>query len=237
MSIFSIADLHLPLGVNKPMDVFGKSWDNYVYKIEKNWKTLICNDDWVIIPGDFSWATYLEESSADFDFLNSLPGKKIMMKGNHDYWWTSLKKLNEFIENHNYKNINFLHNNAFLCDNTAVCGTRGWTYADERSGEEDFRIYSREVIRLELSIQQALKYNAEEIIAFTHYPPLYHGNTNNPMTDILKKYNIKKCIYGHLHAESQRYAVTGVVDDIDYKLVSCDYLDFFPKIIVKKSEF
>ncbi len=231
MSVFSISDLHLPLGVDKPMDVFGRSWENYVYKIEKNWIALVCDDDWIVMPGDFSWATYLEQSRADFEFLNSLPGKKILLKGNHDYWWTSLKKLDEFMEQNNYRNIYFLHNNAYLCDNTAVCGTRGWVYADENSEEKDFKIYSREVMRLEMSVMQAMKLNAKEIIAFTHYPPLYPGNAQTPMTAVLKKYNIKKCIYGHIHAARQKNAVTGIADDIDYKLVSCDYLEFYPELI------
>jgi len=213
------------------MDIFGKNWENYVYKLEKNWNKLIDRDDWVIMPGDFSWATYLEEAKADFEFLNKLPGKKILLKGNHDYWWTSHKKLDEFAKKNGFENILFLHNNAFMCDNTAICGNRGWVYAEEDS-DEDYKIYSRELIRLELSLKEAERFGAEETIAFTHYPPLFPNKIRTPVTEILKGYGIKRCYYGHLHAASHKNAVTGEVDGIDYHLISCDFLEFTPKFII-----
>lgn len=228
MALYTIADLHLPLGVEKPMDVFGKSWENYVKRLCDNWQSLVKDDDTVIIPGDFSWATYLEESYKDFDFLNSLNGKKILLKGNHDYWWTTKNKLDKFIKENNFENIEFLHNNSYVCEEIGICGTRGWLHpAWESFSITDKKIFQREVIRLELSLQSMTK--CEQIYVFTHFPPISLQRENNEFRIMLKKYNVKKCFYGHLHSMSHKNAFCGVAEDgIEYSLVSADYLNFIP---------
>ncbi|MCX7715366.1 MAG: metallophosphoesterase [Clostridia bacterium] len=229
MSLYAISDLHLPLGVNKPMDIFGDSWRDYVERLEANWKMLIKENDYVVLPGDFSWAMYLEESMRDFEFINRLNGIKILLKGNHDYWWTTMNKLNTFIKEKSFKNIHFLHNNSYLYKDIAICGTRGWLYPDTgAASDEDEKIYAREAGRLEVSIQSALQSNPAEIIVFMHYPPISKSYMETPLTRIMQKYNVKRCIYGHLHAAAQKHAVEGMQGGIEYSLVSCDYRQFTP---------
>ena len=230
MALFAIADLHLALSVDKPMDVFGLEWENYMDKIKNNWCQNIKEDDYVILAGDTSWATYIEEAYNDFKYLSELPGTKIIIKGNHDYWWTTLKKLNKYIEENNFKKIIFLHNDCILYDGVAICGTRGWISPGiDGFNEEDERIYLRELNRLETSIKQGIRHNAREIIVALHYPPI---NGNNEVTsgfvDILKKYGIKTCIYGHLHGENRGRGIEGMYEGIDYRLVSSDNFDFYP---------
>ena len=169
MNLFTIADLHLPLGADKPMDIFG-GWDNYVERLQKNWGKLVNEDDTVIIAGDISWGISLEQSKPDFEFINNLPGKKIILKGNHDFWWSTASKINEFFEKNNFDTINILHNNCYSDGNIAICGTRGWIY--DGSGEKDKKIITRECGRLERSIQLAINDGAIPIV-FLHYPPIY----------------------------------------------------------------
>lgn len=224
MAIFAISDLHLPIGVKKPMDVFGKRWENYVYKIEENWKNTITDEDFVIIPGDISWATYLEEAKADFDFINKLPGTKIISKGNHDYWWETLTKLNKYKEENGFDTIHFLHNNSYLIGDVAVCASRGWiTPSDKDFKGDDDKIYKRELIRMELSIEDAKNRGAKDIIVAMHYPP-YEG-----FLEIADKHSAKWVLYGHLHSEN-----AGSYNEISpsTQLVSCDYLSFLPKKII-----
>ncbi len=229
MALFTISDLHLPLGIDKPMDIFGGGWENYVEKIREEWLKNVGPEDTVVLPGDFSWATYLEESRKDFEFLNVLPGKKILLKGNHDYWWTTMKKLREFIEKEGFFDVEFLHNNSFIYNDVAICGTRGWSYIGVGDAkDEDIKIYERELGRLELSIAEAKKHSPQEIICFMHYPPILPGIFENGFTEIFKKYGIKRCIYGHIHGPGRKYAVTGDVGGVHYMLVSCDCLGFSP---------
>ncbi len=230
MALYSIADLHLPLGIDKPMDVFGAKWENYVQRLSDNWQSKIKEEDTVVLPGDFSWATYLEQSQKDFEFLNKLNGRKILLKGNHDYWWTTMNKLNEFIASNGFKNIYFLHNNSYMYENIAICGTRGWIHpAWDGFGAEDRKIFDREVLRLELSLKSAG--NAEEMYVFTHYPPRSNKLEPNAFTDMMSSYPVTKCIYGHLHSAAHKNAVEGMVDGIEYRLVSSDYLRFDPILI------
>lgn len=227
MALYAIADLHLPLGIDKPMDIFGSAWENYVERLEDNWCAQIGKNDTVVLPGDFSWATYLEQSKKDFEYISKLPGRKILLKGNHDYWWTTMNKLREFTASNAYENIEFLQNNSFMYGDVALCGTRGWINPLwEGFGEDDKKIYDREVCRLELSLQSAGE--CSEIYVFTHYPPVSTSLADNAFTDMMKKYNVKRCIYGHLHAASQRNAVEGMADGIEYILVSGDYIGFNP---------
>lgn len=227
--IFTIADLHLPLGIDKPMDVFGSRWENYVKRLAKNWQDVVKPDDTVILPGDFSWATYIEEAKADFDYLESLNGRKIILKGNHDYWWTTMSKMNEFVESNGYKTISFMHNNSFEAEGVSICGTRGWLYPGF-SGytERDEKYFMREVLRLESSLKSA---KTDEIYVFTHYPPMSGQCEGNAFIDMMKKYNVKKCFYGHLHGMSHANRIREEFDGIKYYLVASDYLGFMPKCI------
>ncbi len=229
MSIYAIADLHLSFQENKPMSIFGENWKNHEEKIKKDWKEKVQETDVVLLPGDFSWAMDLENTYQDFEYLNNLPGKKIMLKGNHDYWWTTVTKMKKFLEEKNFKNIKILYNNSYECENKIIVGTRGWTISDE---EEDKKIINREIIRFEMSIKDGIqKYGTEkEIIAVMHYPPItIHQIQKNETTEFIKimqKYNIQKCIYGHLHGASINEAVQGKAYGIELKLVSADALNF-----------
>lgn len=225
MSIYVIGDLHLSFNTNKPMDVFGNNWSNYEEKIKNNWIENVKEDDLVVLTGDFSWSMYLEETKKDFEFINDLPGKKLLLKGNHDYWWSTVTSMRKFLKENNFENIDFLYNNSYEFDNHILVGTRGWSLSDV---SEDIRLNKREADRLKLSILDAInKYGEEkEIIAFMHYPPITKNYMNTEYLRILKQYNIKKCYYGHLHANSIYEAVEGIVDGIDFKLISADALDF-----------
>lgn len=228
MSIFAIADLHLSFKVVKPMNIFGLNWESHEEKIKSNWIEKVNREDTVIIPGDFSWATYLNEAKEDFEFLNSLPGKKILSKGNHDYWWTTVSKMKNFLKENNFEQIDFLYNNSFLAEDKIIVGTKGWV--TNIKSKENLKILKRENLRLEFSIIDGIKKfgNDKEIIAFLHYPPFFkeQADTEVDLINTLKKYNIKKCYYGHLHGDSHKEAIEGIVDGIYYKLISSDYLDF-----------
>ncbi len=226
MALFAIADLHLPLGIDKPMDIFGKKWENYVERLFENWQSIVKPEDTVVLPGDFSWATYLEESKADFDFLNNLNGRKILLKGNHDYWWTTMNKLKEFVNKNGYENIEFLQNNSFEYNGISICGSRGWSTPMGKMSEEDQKIYDREIGRLELSVKSAKK--PDNIIVFTHFPPILKDYRENAMADFLKNHNIKKCVFGHIHSSGIKNAFEGEFDGTEYMLVSCDYREFMP---------
>lgn len=229
MTIYTIGDLHLSFKENKPMDIFGDNWINHENKIEQDWKKKVNSNDLVILPGDFSWAMYLKDTDEDFRYLNNLPGKKILLKGNHDYWWTTVTKMREFLKINNFKDIDFLYNNAFEFENNIIVGTRGWAQTDD---EDDVRLLKREALRLELSIQEGIKKYGENknLIAFMHYPPINKSNILqnelNEVLRILKKYNIKSCYYGHLHSGSILDAIEGEHFEINFKLVSADSLDF-----------
>ena len=234
MSIYAIADLHLSFSKNKPMDIFGENWKNHTEKLKENWMKKIEKEDYIILPGDFSWAMYLEETKKDFEYLNSLPGTKILLKGNHDFWWETVTKINKFLEENNITNVKILYNNSYLVENRIIVGTRGWNILDS---EEDSKMIKREAIRLELSIQDGIKkYGTnKEIIAFLHYPPIIKDYITNPekseIVKILNKYGIKKCYYGHLHGKAHDEAIEGTIEKITYKLISADYLNFEPQKI------
>ena len=195
MSIYVIADLHLSFEKEKPMSIFGDNWENHANKIKNNWKNKVTNNDYVILPGDFSWAMHLKETYKDFQYLNELPGKKILLKGNHDYWWTTLKNMREFVKENNFENIDFLYNNSYLVEDKIIVGTRGWNILDTDNSK---KMIKRECNRLELSLKDGIeKYgNQREIIAFMHYPPvtqsLLSNNGESEFIDLMKKYNIKR---------------------------------------------
>ncbi len=230
MALFTISDLHLPLGVDKPMDIFGESWENYVEKLEHNWKESVKDDDTVVLPGDFSWAMHLREAVNDFKFIESLPGRKILLRGNHDYWWDTLSKLERFKKENGFESVHFLQNNYFSYGDVAICGTRFWTCPGENGlSAEDEKIYRRELIRAELTLENAKKDGFSEIIFFTHYPPVNQdGKVDDEFLKLMKKYEVKRVVYGHIHGAGKKYAFTGEYDSIKFDLVSCDFLFFLP---------
>ena len=234
MALFTISDLHLSLNTNKEMDVFGGIWKGYIDKLERNWNETVKEDDLVVIPGDISWETYLEDTERDFKFLDNLNGNKILLKGNHDYWFLTVNKLYSFFEENNITTIKMLHNNFYTYEKTAICGTKGVDIIKKPITDEKIKLENREAIRLENSIIQAKNAGYEDIIVFMHYPPvLKDGKYNdNLFYSVLKEYNIKKCYYGHLHTRSHHMAVCEEIEGIEFKLVSSDYLDFKPMKIL-----
>ena len=225
MSLFAIADTHLSFGTDKPMDSF-PGWNDYVDRIEKNWNKIVTDDDTVVVAGDISWAMNFDELKADFDFIERLNGKKIILKGNHDYWWNTSKKMNDFIELQRYKTISILFNNSYDVDGVSVCGSRGWLF--DVDDEHDEKVLNREVGRLRLSLESAVN---DEIIVFLHYPPVTTDTKCDEILNLLKEYGIKKCYYGHLHGIAAKKAIDDVVDGIEFRLISCDRLGFIPKLI------
>ena len=229
MSIYVIADLHLSFGVYKPMDIFGEAWDNHPEKIRQDWISKVKPEDTVILPGDFSWATYIEEAKKDFEFLNELPGKKILLKGNHDYWWTTLTKMREFIADNGFENIDFLFNNSYLVEDKIIVGSRGWALQD---GEENKKMINRENERLKLSFKDGIeKYGEDkEFLVFMHYPPIASkellGSNYLDFYKTMREHNVKDCYYGHLHGNSHKDAIEGEVGGINFHLISSDYLGF-----------
>lgn len=233
MSIYTIADLHLALGIDKPMDIFGGRWSNYMDKLKSQWVNLIRDEDTVIIPGDISWATYLENAYEDFKYIDDLPGNKIISKGNHDYWWTTSSKLNKYLKEKEIKSISFMHNNSFSVEGYSICGTRGWKCpGDEDFKKDDEKIYNREIDRLELSIKSARSLGNDSILVFMHYPPVTLKSQYTGFIDLMKKYDIAKCFYGHLHGDGIKGAIEGEYEGITLKLVSADYLNFEPVKVI-----
>lgn len=229
MSIYAIADLHLSFSENKPMDIFGDNWIGHEEKIKNDWIEKVTDNDIVILPGDFSWSMHLEETKKDFEFINSLPGKKLLLKGNHDYWWSTITKMRKFLEENEFKNIDFVYNNSYEVENYIIAGTRGWSTTEE---EKDEKIIKRELARLENSIQDGIQKfgNEKEIIVCMHYPPITNvkiiRHEEAEFVEVMKKYNVKKCLYGHLHSTSIKDAIEGKLEGIEFKLVSADGLDF-----------
>ncbi len=202
MALYVLSDLHLSFGADKPMDVFGERWENHTEKIYRNWQSTVKENDTVVIPGDISWGMDFGSTFEDLKFVDSLNGRKIIGKGNHDYWWQTMKKLNAFIKSEKLDTISFLFNNAYAVENYIVCGTRGWMLDDNYSADDE-KIVLREAGRLELSLADAERlkkdYPENEIVVFLHYPPSYKGNVCSPIADVLEKHGIKRCFYGHLH--------------------------------------
>ena len=225
MSIYAISDLHLSFSEDKPMYIFGENWKGHEEKIRKDWIKKIKNEDLVLLPGDFSWSMYLEETVKDFEYLSSLPGKKIILKGNHDYWWTTLARMRKFLKENKFSNIDFIHNNSYEYEGYIICGTRGWALTDTDNGK---KMIKRENARLELSIKEGIEKFGEdkEIIVCMHYPPISKENINTEFMQTMKKYNVKKCIYGHLHGKAHKDAIEGIINNIEFKMVSCDYTNF-----------
>ena len=233
MSVFSIADLHLSGSVPKSMEVFGRRWTGYTDKIEKRWRAVVTDGDTVVIPGDISWAMTLPEAEADFRFLASLPGKKLLGKGNHDFWWTTAKKMHTFLDTIGVTGIDFLYNNAFRVEDRIVCGTRGWFVEEGKQSSVNpvdyAKLVNREAIRLELCITEAekLRTGKEEILVYLHFPPVFGSFVCREIVEVLRAHGIRRCFYGHIHGN---YTLDPVqeYEGIQFRIISADYLDFIP---------
>ena len=229
MSVYAIGDTHLSFSVDKPMDIF-KGWDDYAQRLENNWQRLITNEDTVIINGDISWAMGLEQAEKDLQFLNNLNGTKIISKGNHDYWWNTITKMENFCKEKGFDTINFLHNNAYKVGEIAIAGTRGWFFDAEKDNVD--KVMARECARLQRSIDEARKLGGE-VVVFLHYPPVSTVKVCEPIMNVLKENDIKRCYYGHLHGGAINGAVNEIYEGIKFQLVSADYLQFCPLFINK----
>lgn len=229
MSLFAIADLHLatdPTIEDKAMDMFGGVWVDHQKRLTEIWNRMVSEEDTVLIPGDLSWALKLEEVQADFDYLKTLPGKKIIMKGNHDLWWSSKKKMQNL-----FPEVFFLQNNCYEADSYVIAGSRGWMLpGDSNFKEEDKPIYARELLRLRASLEEAKKVlSGRKLIAATHFPPVMENGEPTEITDMFSEYGVEIALYGHLHGDviSQR-KFEGKIDSTEYKLVSLDSLGACP---------
>ncbi len=228
MAIYVIADLHLSLDGSKPMDVF-PGWNGYVARLEKNWRALVTPEDTVVVAGDISWAMKLEEAEKDFAFLHSLPGKKLLLKGNHDYWWSTRKKIEDFLTGNGFHTISLVHNSAVPVGDVAVCGTRGWIYNAETP--EDKKIVNREVGRLTASLNEAESYGLRPVV-FLHYPPIFDNQRCGEILQVLEERNIQDCYFGHIHGtQAAKRAVIGEYHGIKMHLISCDYVKFTPVLV------
>ncbi len=226
MALFATADLHLSLGADKPMDIFS-GWQNYLQKIENNWRALIKEEDTVVIAGDISWAMKLTSTAEDFAFLHSLPGKKIILKGNHDYWWETRRKMEGFIEQSGFSSLSILFNNCFAYGDYAICGSRGWSYDCPQSEQ---LVLLRECGRLQTSLEAA-KAEGLTPIVFLHYPPVYGDYRCDEIMEVLHRFDVPRCYYGHLHGHSHQRAVIGCYEGIEMRLIAADFCSFAPVLV------
>ena len=228
MALYAIGDLHLCLGAAKPMDIFGGAWTGYMDKLKQG-MSVIRPEDTTVLLGDLSWTLDLQDAAADFAWINEIPGRKIILKGNHDYWWSTAAKFYKFCEANGFSNQFILNNNHYEYDGYAICGTRGWFFEEDKGGEHDEKVFRRELIRLEASLQSA---GDLPKIVFLHYPPKYKGYECPEILELLNKYQVRRCFYGHLHGASHALAMEGLWDGIDFKLVAADRLDFKPFLVL-----
>lgn len=224
MALYAIGDLHLSLNTEKPMDVFGGAWVGYMDKLKEG-LSVIRPEDTTVLLGDLSWALGLAEAKDDFAWIDKIPGRKIILKGNHDYWWSTATKFNDFCNENGFSNQFILNNNHYEYEGFAICGTRGWFFEEEKSGEHDEKVFKRELLRLEASLKSA---GDLPKIVFLHYPPRYKGYECSEIIELLQKYQVRQCFYGHLHGASHGLALEGLWDGIEYRLVSADKLNFHP---------
>ena len=228
MALYVIADLHLSLGADKPMDVF-PGWKDYVQRLERHWRETVSPEDTVVVAGDISWAMKLEEGERDFAFLPSLPGEKLLLKGNHDYWWSTRSKIDAFFQEKGFSSLHILHNCAYRVGDVAVCGTRGWLYNSESA--EDKKIVAREAGRLLASLADGEKQGGRPLV-FLHYPPVYDKMECRELLDILEEKGISDCYFGHIHGQyAARKALVGERRGVRMHLISCDFVDFRPVLV------
>lgn len=225
MALYAIGDLHLSLSADKPMDVFGGAWRGYVEKLQEG-LSVITPEDTTLLLGDLSWALDMDGAQADFAFINAIPGRKIILKGNHDYWWTTATKFYKFCQENAFENLFILNNNCYFYEDVALCGTRGWFFEEDAAlGSHNDKVFKRELIRLETSLKAA---GDGEKYCFLHYPPRYRGYECPEILKLLKDYGVSLCCYGHLHSDSHKLAIEGVHDGVDFHLCSADFLQFRP---------
>lgn len=233
MAIYTIADLHLSYSSNKPMDIFGPKWENHAERLRENWQSKVRPEDTVVIAGDISWGMRTSDALADMEFIHSLNGRKIIAKGNHDFWWQTMKKLYEFRDSIGATSIDFLFNNAYAVENYIICGTRGW-FPEANYGPDDEKIVNREAERLRTSILAGLKlkeqYPDNELIVFLHYPPAYGAVKCERICEVLHEYGIKRVFYGHIHG-AQKSRIVHQIAGASLTLVAADWLNFDPMII------
>ena len=229
MALYAIGDLHISLTSDKPMDVFGGGWTDYMKKIEAGF-SILNKDDICVLCGDSSWGMTLAESIEDLKYISGLPGRKIILKGNHDYWWDTVTKINAALEKNGIDNISILHNNCFFYNDAAICGTRGWIAENELDREHGKKILAREAARLRASLAAAG--DASEKLCFLHYPPRYNGIICSEIIDVMREFDVKRCWYGHIHGRGHRGAVRGEVEGIRYELISADFVGFVPQRIM-----
>ncbi|MGM9669911.1 MAG: metallophosphoesterase [Faecousia sp.] len=228
MALYVIGDLHLSLGTEKPMDVFGGAWTGYMEKL-KNGLSVIRPGDTTVLAGDLSWAMDLKNAREDFAWINAIPGRKIILKGNHDYWWSTAKKFYDFCQENGFENQWILNNNCYDYDRYAICGTRGWFFEEDRSGQHDEKVFRREIIRLETSLKAA---GDKEKLVFLHYPPRYRGYECREILELLERYGVRRCFYGHLHGGSHALAQEGLWNGTEFRLISADFLNFCPFLVI-----
>ena len=224
MALYAIGDFHLALGQDKPMDIFDKKWENHAEKLKLAFSALT-DDDVTVLCGDLSWAMSLNDAKEDFAFVDSLPGKKLIIKGNHDYWWSTAAKAKRFFQENNIESIDIINNNSFTYGEYALCGTRGWFYEEEKNGEHDKKIMRREVMRLEASLNAA---GDRQKLVFLHYPPVYLDYQCPEILELLKAHDVRLCCYGHIHGKACRCAFNDWKNRTEFRLVSADYVNFTP---------
>ncbi len=225
MALYAIGDLHLSFGVNKPMDVFGGAWNGYVEKLREGLK-VIGPEDTTVLLGDLTWGIDMEQAKEDFAFINAIPGRKLIIKGNHDYWWTTATKFYKFCEENGFSDMFILNNNAYEYEQIALCGTRGWFFEENAAeGSHNDKVFKRELIRLETSLKAA---GDRMKLCFLHYPPRYRGYECPEILELLKKYEVRQCCYGHLHGDSHKLAIEGLHDGVEFRLCAADFINFTP---------
>lgn len=224
MALYAIGDLHLCLGASKPMDIFGGNWVGYMDKLAEG-LSVITPEDTTVLLGDLSWALDLEGARPDFAWIDRIPGRKIILKGNHDYWWSTASKFYKFCEKYGFSEQFILNNNHYEYEDWAICGTRGWFFEEDVSGQHDEKVFKRELLRLEASLKAA---GDRPKMVFLHYPPRYKGYECPEILELLQRYEVRRCFYGHLHGPSHKLAMEGLWDGVEYRLVAADFLNFKP---------
>lgn len=225
MALYAMGDLHLSLGADKPMDVFGGAWKGYMDKLREG-LSIVGPEDTIVLMGDLSWGLDMEQSANDFAFINAIPGRKIILKGNHDYWWTTATKFYKFCEAKGFSNIYILNNNCYEYEDVAICGTRGWFFEEDAAvGSHNDKVFKRELIRLEASLKAA---GEKKKLCFLHYPPRYRGYECPEILNLLQRYGVSACYYGHLHGDSHKLAIEGLHDGVEFRLCAADFVNFYP---------